>query len=311
MPASRSPNWYPNRYRRWYHRLTIGQRRAITAWLFLSLPLLYFFVVRFIPTVSAFALAFMEWNVLGEKTWVGLANFKAMFDDPVFWKSMLNTFIYLFLGVPLSLVTAFIIAWMLDRIGFGHSLLRGMYFLPYMTTAAVISWVWRWMYQPYPMGVFNNILAALGFSSQPFLNSTDQSLVSILIAAIWQHQGFNIIIFIAGIRAIPSTYYEAARIDGAGEWMILRDITLPQLRPTFIFLTVMASIGFLRIFDFVYNMTSDGEGGPLNASRTMVIHIYKTAFNSYEMGYAAAQTVILFIFILAFTVLQMRFLRAR
>ena len=113
----------------------------------------------------------------------------------------------------------------------------------------------------------------------------------------------------AGIRAIPMTYYEAAKIDGAGSWQILKEITMPQLRPTITFLVVISSIGFLRIFDQVYNMTQEGEGGPLNATRPLVLHIYKTAFDNFEMGMAAAQTVVLFVILMIITALQLRILQ--
>ena len=192
-----------------------------------------------------------------------------------------------------------------------HGFIRALYFLPFLTTAAAMGWVWRWFYQPVPIGVINGFLASVGIPQQPFLRSVDQALFSILIPAIWAGLGFQIIIFMAGLRAIPSTFYEAAKIDGLGDWAILRKITIPLLKPTTVFLVVFSSIGFLRIFDQVYNMTSNDPGGPLNSTKPLVLMIYQTAFSSYQMGYAAAQTVVLFTILLIVSLLQLYVLREK
>src|SRR5689334_24038950 len=150
----------------------------------------------------------------------------------------------------------------------------------------------------------------MGFGQQPFLRSTSQAIYAVLAPAIWASLGFKIVIFLAGLKAIPRHYYEAAEIDGAGPWRILFEITLPQLRPTLIFLVVVSSIGFLRIFDYAYAMTS-GSGGPLDSTKPLVLMICITAFGHFEMGYAATQTVILFLILLVISLVQLRLLRAR
>ncbi len=222
-----------------------------------------------------------------------------------------NTFIYLLVGTPISLVLAFVIAYYLDRVRLMHGFIRALYFLPYLTTAAAMAWVWRWFYQPAPIGFINNILSSLGLPQQGFLRSVDQGLYAIMATSIWAGLGFQIIIFMAGLRAIPGTFYEAARIDGLGEWAILRKITIPLLKPTTVFLVVFSSIGFLRIFDQVYNMTTNDPGGPLGSTKPLVLMIYQTAFSSYAMGYAAAQTIILFIILLCVSLLQLWILREK
>ncbi|MGI9395223.1 MAG: carbohydrate ABC transporter permease, partial [Boseongicola sp.] len=171
--------------------------------------------------------------------------------------------------------------------------------------------VWRWFYQPVPIGLFNNFLASSGIPQIEFLNSTTNALPSILAPAIWAGLGFQVIIFMAGLRAIPRSYYEAARIDGVGWWTVLWEITLPLLRPTIVFIVVLSSIGFLRIFDHVFNMTTNNPGGPLNSTKPLVLMIYETAFTSFDMGYAAAQTVILFLVLLIVSLFQLRLLRDR
>lgn len=296
---------------RLWDRFSIKTKRVIWAWTFLVVPILFYAGIRFYPTLQAFWLSLTDWDLLRPANFIGLANYQKMFADPVFWKVFQNTFLYLLIGTPLSLVLSFVIAFYLDRVRFMHGFIRALYFLPFLTTAAAMGWVWRWFYQPVPIGVINGVLGSLGIEQQPFLRSTVQALPTVLVPAIWAGLGFQIIIFMAGLRAIPSTFYEAARIDGLGEWAILRKITIPLLKPTTVFLVVFSSIGFLRIFDQVYNMTTNDPGGPLNATKPLVLMIYQTAFSSYQMGYAAAQTVVLFSILLAVSLLQLWIMREK
>jgi multiple sugar transport system permease protein len=294
-----------------FKNLTIAQKQIVWAWAFLALPVAFYVVIRFYPTGNAILLAFQDWNLLGARTWAGLDNFKKLVADPVFWIVFKNTFVYLLIGTPLSLALAFLVAYHLDRVRFMHSFIRALYFLPFLTSAVAMAWVWRWFYQPVPIGLFNNFLASLGIAQISFLNSTTNALPSILAPAIWAGLGFQIIIFMAGLRSIPQTYYEAARIDGVSSWTVLTEITMPLLKPTIVFLVVFSSIGFLRIFDHVFNMTTNNPGGPLNSTKPMVLMIYDTAFNGYDMGYAAAQTVVLFTVLLLVSLLQLFLMRNR
>lgn len=292
-------------------RLSMRTRRLIWVWSFLALPILFYSVIRFYPTIEAFWLSLTDWDLMNPPKFIGLANYQKLFADPEFWKVFRNTFTYLLVGTPISLVVAFTIAYFLDRVRIMHGFIRALYFLPYLTTAAAMAWVWRWFYQPAPIGFINNILNALGLPQQGFLRSVDQGLYAIMATSIWAGLGFQIIIFMAGLRAIPNTFYEAARIDGLGEWAILRKITIPLLKPTTVFLVVFSSIGFLRIFDQVYNMTTNDPGGPLGSTKPLVLMIYQTAFSSYAMGYAAAQTVVLFTILLCVSLLQLWILREK
>lgn len=292
-------------------RLSIAAKEIAWAWSFLALPLLFFTVVRFYPTLQAFYLSVTDWDLLNEAKFVGLENYRRLFADPAFWQVFRNTFAYLIYGTPIAIGLSFAIAYYLDRVTVLHGFIRALYFLPYLTTAAAMAWVWRWFYQPPPIGVINSLLGALGVPAQPFLRSIEQALPAIMLTSIWAHLGFQIIIFMAGLRAIPTSYYEAARVDGLGEGAILTKITIPLLKPTTVFLVVFSSIGFLRIFDQVYNMTSNDPGGPLNSTKPLVLMIYQTAFSSYEMGYAAAQTVVLFTILFTISMLQLWLLRSR
>ena len=292
-----------------YRNLTIRRKQVAWAYAFLAVPILFYGIIRFYPTGNAILISFQEWNLLGSRTWTGLDNYAKLWADPVFWKVFGNTFQYLLIGTPVSLVISFVIAYHLDKLRFMHGFLRMLYFLPFMTSAVAMAWVWRWFYQPVPIGLFNNALASVGIPQIAFLNSTTNALPSVLAPAIWAGLGFQIIIFMAGLRSIPASYYEAAKIDGVGWWTVLTEITIPLLRPTIVFIVVFSSIGFLRIFDHVFNMTSNNPGGPLNSTEPLVLMIYQTAFSSFDMGYAAAQTVVLFTILLAVSLLQLWLLR--
>lgn len=294
------------------HRgLRLSTKRILWAWIFLAVPTIFYCTIRFAPTLEAFAISFTNWNLLRPASFVGLDNYKRLLSDPLFWQVFRNTFMYLILGTPISLLLSFTVAYHLDRVRFGHGFLRALYFLPFLTTAVAMAWVWRYFFQPVPIGVINNLLAEFGLPAQPFLRSTTQALPTVLAPAIWAGMGFQIIIFLAGLRAIPVSYYEAARIDGLSERSILFRITIPLLKPTLVFLVVFASIAFLRIFDYVFNMNSNDPGGPLNSTKPLVIMIYQTAFKSYDMGYASAQTVALFLILLVISLIQLRLMRDR
>ena len=289
--------------------LSLRRKQVVWAWTFLSVPILFYGLIRFYPTFEGLYLSTTNWNLLTKPSFVGLANFQRMWADPVFWQVFRNTILYVAIGMPVSMLLAFTIAYHLDRVRFMHGFIRALYFLPFLTTAAAMAWVWRWFYQPLPIGLINDVLSSFVIPQQPFLRSTTQALPAVLVPAIWAALGFKIVIFMAGLRAIPTTYYEAARIDGVSNLTILWRITIPLLKPTIIFLVVFSSIGFLRIFDMVYNMNSLDLGGPLNSTKPLVLMIYQTAFSSFEMGYAAALTVVLFVVLLSLSLAQLRLLK--
>jgi multiple sugar transport system permease protein len=295
-----------------FNKLSIEQKKAIWAYIFLFVPLTFYLVIRIYPTFSSFYISFTDWDIVSsEKQFIGLENYQKMVNDPVFLKTLVNTFRYVIFGLPVNLVLSFIIAYNLNKIKRGLGLYRTLYFIPYMTSLVAVSWVWRWLYQPLPLGFFNNLLSFFGLAQQPFLQSTSQALPSILAPTIWAEIGFQVIIFLAGLKGIPELLYEAADIDGADNRQKLFKITIPLLRPTIIFLVVMGTIKYLRIFTQVYTMTYQGEGGPLNSTKPLVLYIYNNAFRSFDMGYASAMTVVLFVLILCITLIQLKVLEEK
>jgi len=295
-----------------FNKLSIGQKKALWAYIFLFVPLIFYIAIRIYPTFSSFYISFTDWDIVSsEKHFIGLENYQRMIKDPVFLKTLGNTFKYVIFGMPINLVLSFIIAYNLNKIRRGLGLYRILYFIPYMTSLIAVSWVWRWLYQPLPLGFFNNVLSFFGLAQQPFLESTSQALPSILAPTIWVEIGFQVIIFLAGLKGIPELLYEAADIDGADNRQKLFKITIPLLRPTIIFLVVMGTIKYLRIFTQVYSMTFQGEGGPLNSTKPLVLYIYNTAFRRFDMGYASAMTVVLFVLILCITLFQLKVLETK
>lgn len=297
-------------------RLTLRQRQVLWAYAFLSIALVFFVIIRWYPALLSFNIAFRDWNTFkGAGPWVGLENYAAIWDD--LWKprsdvraAFTNTLGYVLYGVPAQMVLALAVALLLDRIRVLSTLFRVAYFAPYVTSAVAVAFVWNWLYLP-QTGLLAQLFDILRIPEQPFTKSPDQALASIAAVAVWQTLGYSVIIYLAGIKQIPATYYEAARIDGAAGVRLFRHITLPLLNPVIVYLTVLSTISFLRLFALVQNMSPQGTGGPLKSTTTVVLEVYRKGFSSYDMGYAAALTVVLFFVILLITVVQLRFLTRR
>jgi len=290
----------------------LRHKKVLTAYLFLSIPLLFFAFIRFYPMISAFYMSFTNWNIISPvRKFVGLSNYVGIFNDPVFMISLFNTLKYVLYGVPSVIVLSLALALLLNNVTKFQSFYRLIYVMPYITPIVATSWVWRWMYQKPPIGVINNFLSFLGLPARNFLMSTTEALPSIVATTVWGQIGYCVIIFLAGLQNIPKEYLEAARVDGANRRQLLFKITIPLLNPVIVFLSVMETIMFLRIFTQVYNMTDQGSGGPLNSTLPLVLYIYQKAFKSFDMGTATAATVVLFLMILGITVLQLKVLNRR
>ncbi len=297
-------------------KLSLHQRQVLWAYAFLSVALVFFVVIRWYPALLSFNIAFRDWNTFkGAGPWVGLENYAALWHDLLKPRSdvraaFANTLRYVAYGVPAQMILALAIALLLDRIRALSTLFRVAYFAPYVTSAVAVAFVWNWLYLP-QNGLLAQLFDLLRIPEQPFTKSPQQALLSITVVAVWQTLGYSVIIYLAGIKQIPFLYYEAARIDGSSGWHLFRHITLPLLNPVIVYLTVLSTISFLRLFALVQNMSPQGTGGPLKSTTTVVLEVYRKGFSSYDMGYAAALTVILFFVILLITVVQLRFLTRR
>jgi multiple sugar transport system permease protein len=287
--------------------MTLAARRAVTAYAFLGIPLVFFVGVRFGPMLYMIAMSFTDWGLLRKTVHVvGLANYASIFADPVFLKSLVNTAKYAVIGAPAVIVLSLFIALVLDRVQKGKGIYRLIYVLPYITPVVAVAWVWKWMFQSPPLGIINALFVSVGLRAQEFLNSPAQALPSILAVNVWIELGYCTIVFLAGIQTIPSSIVEAARIDGASKWQLLRRITLPLLRPVTLLLVVVEGIQFLRIFTQVYNLSYQATGGPLDSTKSAALYIYQKAFTSFDMGVAASASLVLFVVILAVTLVQLK-----
>jgi multiple sugar transport system permease protein len=288
-------------------RSRLELRETATAWGFIGPSLVLLLTFSAAPLLFAFYLSFHNWNLLEPaKPFVGLQHYLRLAGDGLFWKAALNTALYS-LYVPASMACALAVAMLLNRKIRGVALLRAVFFLPYITSFVAVSIVWQWMYDP-QFGLINWLLGLVELGPFPWLSSPATALIALMIMAVWIHIGFQMVIFLAGLQAIPEELYEAAMIDGAGPWRRFRRITLPLLKPTTFFVLVTSVIGSFQVFTFVYVMT---EGGPLHATDVIVYHIYQNAWQFLRMGYASAMSWVLFAVIFAITLLQFRFLGRR
>lgn len=296
-------------------KLTLARRKVIWAYIFLAIPIIFFAYIRIYPTLFAFQMSLYDWNPLAEnQEYIGLDNYADLLDDldnprSDTRKAFENTALYVAIGMPAQLLLGLGIALMLNEIRRLSNVYRLVFFLPFVTSTIAISWVFRILYER--QGIINTLLKSFSLPTQPFLLSPDQALYSILVVVVWQGLGFAVIIFLAGLKQIPAQYYEAAQIDGANRWQTFWRITLPLLNPYIVYLVVLQSIGFLRMFAPVYAMSVQGRGGPLNSTTTVVLRAVREAFDSNNMGFAATLTVVLFVIILIITVVQLSLTRRR
>ena len=271
--------------------------------LFIAPAVTFFLVVNILPMLYAAFLSLHDWNLLSiQKSFVFLDNYVDLLQSSAFRSCLLNTFLYTIIIVPLSLALGLGIALLLNAGVRAQSLFRTVYFIPVVTSVVAAGYIWTWLYDP-TFGFINQSLAPLGVQL-PFLKSTWMALPSIALMSVWKTLGFNVVIFLAGLQGIPRYVYEAARVDGASRWRIFSRITLPLLNPTVVFLSVIGVMHSFKIFGEVYVMSEDG--GPLGSTKSVVFEVVQTSFESHRMGYGAAMTMILFVAIIAVTLIQMK-----
>lgn len=280
--------------------------------------LLFFFVFYIYPIVIGLAGSLTNWRAFqnpAERVYIGLENYNKLFADPVFVASVVNTFKYALMYMPLSVILALLLALAINASGALAGFFRTVYFLPVVTSVIATALIWSvGFYQP-RYGLFNQLFAIFGLPQQSFLRSPDTALFSVVIYSIWKNIGYDVVIFMAGLSAIPPTFYEAAKVDGASRWRIFWNITLPLLQPTIVFIIITGIINSLQVFGPIYVMTvasgADKPGGPLNSTIVVGVYQWQVAFNELRLGYGSAMGVVLFVIVLVITLLQSRFLRRR
>jgi ABC-type sugar transport system permease subunit len=283
----------------------IRRQRYQTAAAFLLPAAIGIFLFAILPIAQAVRISFFDYSLLNpEQIPVGLENYDRAFKDPVFQVALKNTLLYTVLLVTFQTAAALGLALLLKQQVRGLAFFRSAFFIPVVTSLVVISTVWKLMYNS--QGFINGFLRTAGLSPQPFLASADQALLSLVAMSVWKDVGFYMLIFLAGLQAIPLELYESAAIDGASKWQSFGRITLPLLRRPSVFVVVVGTISAFKVFTPVYLMT---DGGPAESTMVIVFYIFRSAFRYFEMGYASAMSVVLIVIVLVLTLVQFRLLR--
>ncbi|HXW25328.1 MAG TPA: sugar ABC transporter permease [Xanthobacteraceae bacterium] len=279
----------------------LGVKQAAFGYAILFPTLAVLAVFRFVPMLQAFVISFTKYDLIHPPQFVGFANFVDLVRDPLFLNSMRVSLTYVVFSVlpvwPLSLALAVLF----NRSLLVKNLLRSAVFMPVVMPAVVMAVVWTFMY--HQDGVINTVLGWAGIDPVPWLRSSSTALWAVILIGIWRATPYYMVIFLAGLQAIPAQYYEAAEIDGAGKWTSFWYITLPLLRPTTLLVMVMTVIVAMKVFAVPLIMTG---GGPADSTRVLPLFIYQTAFEFFDMGRAAAMSMFLFAAVILFTVAQIR-----
>lgn len=249
-----------------------------------------------IPVVFSFGLSFVNWDLINPAKFVGLQNYIDIFSDPLFAKIILNTFVYALSTTFFAVLLPLFLACVLNSKIRGSEFFKTAYFLPFITPMIVIAVVWQWIFDP-NIGPLNHLLNI----HISWLYDKNYAMPALIMVSVWKLIGYNMIIFLAGLSSINQSLFEAAKIDGAGSFKILKAITVPLLSPTIFFVVVITCISSFQVFDLVYIMT---KGGPLDSTNVLVYSVYKNAFEYFKIGQASAIAYVLFVIICILTLFQ-------
>lgn len=287
----------------------MNHKSPLTPWLFIGPAVLLLILFSLLPILVSLTISFTDIDLIGLGNWdtiefVGLENFIQLIQDPLFHRSIFNTLIYVSIGVPLVIICSLSVALMLNYISSKlFTFFRVLFYVPSITNIVAIAVVWAFLYNM-DVGLFNFILNSFGFQDVPWLEHPFVAKISLIILAVWKGIGINMLIYLAALQSIPRSFYEAADIDGANKIQKLRFITIPSLSYATFFVTVTTLIGWLQFFEEPFVMTG---GGPLDGTMSMALFIYERGFQYNEFGYAAAASLILFVFIIVATLIQFTF----
>ncbi|HBT51546.1 MAG TPA: sugar ABC transporter permease [Petrotoga sp.] len=279
--------------------------RAIIGFIGPSIILLLIFML--IPIVVSLVISFTDFDVYaiydwGRASFIGFENYVNLMQDPLFWRALLNTLYALVVAMPLTVVLALSFAALINREAtYFKNFFKVSFYLPSITNTVAIAIVWAWMLNP-DYGLINWFLGLFGIQGPNWLGDPIWAMPSVIMLVVWKGVGYNIILFTAGLQNIPDYLYEAAELDGASRFQQFLHVTIPSLRPTIFFVTVMTVIGYLQLFEEPYMLTA---GGPLNSTLSIVLYLYRQGFRFFKLGYASSIAFMLFLMIFALTYIQM------
>lgn len=286
-------------------------RIVLFCYLALAPVLLLFAYVRVVPIAWGVVLSFYKWNLISPlKPFIGFTNYELLLSDENFLVALKNTAIYSVATVIISTVLALPLAVFLARKGRLSAFYQTVYFLPVITPMVPMAIAWKWIYD-YNYGLLNYALSLVGVKPVPWLTDPQIALWALIIMSVWKVLGYNLILFLVGIRNVPEMYLEAASLDGASPWQRFRYVTLPLLRPILLYVLVTATINAFSVFTQVYVMTLGSQAAPGQAVRVLVFDIWQNGFQYLKMGYASAEAVILTFIVLGFTLIQFRLVRSQ
>ncbi len=274
-------------------------------YIFIALPVILFTCFTLYPLIRSFVMSFQEYNVL-HSTWVGLHNYKQVFNSSLFRRSLINTLIYTVGTVPINVLLSLVISVLIFQLNKkSQTFFKAVFYLPAVASGVTMSLVWLCMYDPMPEGLINRFISWFGFTNVNWLGQKSTALFSLMFMTYLGGHGSGIILYLASLGGIPKTIYEAADIDAAGAWSKFKNITWPLLKPTTLYMFVTGIIGSFQVFMNAYLMTG---GGPDHATTTIALLIYDHAFSYFEFGMAAAESFVLAVIIVAISVLQFKYL---
>lgn len=275
------------------------------AWLLITPAVAGFLVFFAYPTLRGVYYSFTSFHILTPARWVGLANYREMFGDSVFWHSLLVTVYFVALAVVFGVLLSLATAVVLHRLT-GSTVVRGLIILPFLISGVVAALVWQWMLDP-QLGIISQLLEKITGVHLLFFSDSHWAIPSLAAVSVWKSLGYNAVLIFAGLQTIPASVYEAGRLDGAGEWQMFRRLTVPLLRPILVMVVILTVIGSFQVFDIVQVTT---QGGPANASNVLQMYIYEKGFSELDFGYASTMSLALFVMLIAITFTQMRLARA-
>jgi putative chitobiose transport system permease protein len=276
-------------------------KRSLIPYLFLLPALCALSLTVLWPALQAFYLSFTgyEYDLTQSPQWVGLKNFDKLWADPIFWQTLRNTLVYLIFVVPVMVIMPLGLAILVNQKLRGMNWFRAAFYTPVVISMVVAGLAWKWLYAE--NGLLNQLGQLLSIPPIPWLSSPNLALFSVMAVTVWKGLGYYMVIYLAGLQAIPGELYEAAAIDGSDGVRKHWDITLPLMKPYLVLVAVISAISATKVFEEVYIMT---QGGPLNSSKTIVYYLYERAFQDLEISYACTIGLVLFLLILGLSILQ-------
>ena len=276
------------------------RQQARSGRIFVAVPVVLFVLFILAPVVTAIVLSLTDYAIIGATSWVGFQNYTRIFDDRFFWIALRNTALYTALYVPLGLIVSLSTALLLNRDARTARLFRTLFYIPVVSSTVATAAIWLWLLNP-QRGPINAALNAVGIDGPAWLYDSQWTMLAIVLMSVWAGFGVNMIIFLAGLQSVPVELVEAARLDGAGAWRVFCHVTVPAISRTTFLVGTLLIISAFQVFDQAYVLT---KGGPGNSTITLVYYIYDRGFGRLEMGYAAALSFVLFVIIIAFSLLN-------